>query len=291
LAHLVFNMVALYQTGRMTERMFGSTRFLMLYVVAGLSGSVASLLWNPLVNSAGASGAIFGVFGGLLAFALNSNNGIPLSVMNQHRNSTLAFIVFNLYIGLRSSGIDNAAHFGGLIGGLAMGLLLARPVEVETRTEPNFRRLGMVSIFALVALGLISYPLRNPSGNTRQEFVFVQTLDTFAVKEKKALADIQKLQTVKSTMAPAELARMLEQDIAPQWDELYRMIASAELSVGSKRYAMREALLGYLDNRRKSMHLMAEGVRLNNLFILAKAQDASLKAAQQLEEVRKLGAH
>ena len=66
--HLALNMWALYVGGRLAERLFGSRAFALIYFAAGISGSLSSLLWNPAVNSAGASGAIFGVYGAMLAF-------------------------------------------------------------------------------------------------------------------------------------------------------------------------------------------------------------------------------
>ena len=68
--HLLFNMLALWNVGSCMERLLGSTGFLVLYLLAGLLGSVASVAWNPFVVSAGASGAIFGLYGGLLAFLM-----------------------------------------------------------------------------------------------------------------------------------------------------------------------------------------------------------------------------
>lgn len=123
--HIAMNMWALYVTGRMVERLFGSTRFLVLYLFAGLCGSMTSLLWNPTVNSAGASAAIFGVFGGMLAFVVIPRNGVPSAVMAANRNSTIIYAAYALFYGFAHSGIDNAAHIGGLLGGFLIGLTLA----------------------------------------------------------------------------------------------------------------------------------------------------------------------
>ena len=79
--HLALNMYALYDGGRFTERLYGHAEFLALYVVSGLTGSVASLLWNPLVNSAGASGAIFGVYGAMVAYAAKPGNRLPATMI------------------------------------------------------------------------------------------------------------------------------------------------------------------------------------------------------------------
>lgn len=131
--HLAVNMWSLYQTGELVEGLFGRLHFLVLYVAAGLAGSLASLLWNPQVNSAGASGAVFGVIGGLLAFMIDPRHGVPRSVMRDVRRNILLVVVLNLGFGFSQRGIDNAAHLGGLAGGVLAGLMLARPLDRDWR--------------------------------------------------------------------------------------------------------------------------------------------------------------
>lgn len=125
--HLALNMLALVQLGRMVEQLFGARRYLVLYLCAALGGSAASLLWHPVVNSAGASGAVFGLFGALLAFLARPENGVPKPVAGAMRSQLVPVLVINLLFGLAHPGIDNAAHVGGLLTGLALGYWLARP--------------------------------------------------------------------------------------------------------------------------------------------------------------------
>jgi rhomboid protease GluP len=135
LLHIALNMWALYVNGLVAERIFGSVRYLVIYLVAGLTGSVSSLLWHPIVNGAGASGAIFGVLGSLLAFFLLRKGGLPASVAKAQRTSAGVFVVYSLLNGVRYGGIDNAAHLGGLVGGFVMGLILARPLNPERNSR------------------------------------------------------------------------------------------------------------------------------------------------------------
>lgn len=128
--HIAFNMLALWQVGRITERIFGSVRFAGLYILSGLAGSLASVLWNPQVNSVGASGAIFGVIGGLLAFLGRKDTGVPPTVVKDLRASLLPFLLFSLWMGFIYPHTDNAAHIGGLVGGWLAGHLLARSIHV-----------------------------------------------------------------------------------------------------------------------------------------------------------------
>jgi membrane associated rhomboid family serine protease len=130
LLHIFFNMFALWQVGRLVERMFGSTRFFALYMMAGICGSLASVLWNPHVNSVGASGAIFGTIGGLLAFIRRPDSGVPGTIVKDLRGSLSGFLLFNIAAGLVYPHTDNAAHIGGLAGGYLAGHLLARSLHV-----------------------------------------------------------------------------------------------------------------------------------------------------------------
>ncbi|MFA9216110.1 MAG: rhomboid family intramembrane serine protease [Sphingomonadaceae bacterium] len=159
LLHIALNMAALYQTGRTVERMYGSAHFLVLYLFSGLCGSMVSILWHPAANSAGASGAIFGVFGGLLAFLLSSDNAIPRSVALEHRSSTVAFVGFNLVSGFILPGVDNGAHIGGLLGGLAIGFLLARPIDLRARLQSGKSQLLLSSVAGVLILGALFYML------------------------------------------------------------------------------------------------------------------------------------
>jgi membrane associated rhomboid family serine protease len=164
LFHVALNMWALYVNGPLAERVFGSARYLVIYVSAGLAGSVASLWWHPVVNGAGASGAIFGVFGSILAFFLRKGGGVPDSVVKRHRASVSVFIAYNLLNGVRFSAIDNAAHIGGLASGFVLGFLLTRPLD-RTRATPasDYRLAIAVAVFTCV--GLLYSFVRSPSTN------------------------------------------------------------------------------------------------------------------------------
>jgi membrane associated rhomboid family serine protease len=161
LLHLGFNMWALWVSGIPTERLYGSTRFLLLYMVAGVVGSVTSFLWHPFVNGAGASGAIFGVFGAQFAYFLRTDSGIPASVLTTQRKTAALFIVVSITNAARVHGVDNAAHLGGLIAGFLMGLLLARPLDAK-RDQGDWTA-QWLRAFSIVFAGafLVGYYLRS----------------------------------------------------------------------------------------------------------------------------------
>jgi rhomboid protease GluP len=155
LLHIAFNMFALYVNGIAAERIFGSRRYLVIYLAAGICGSVASLLWHPLVNGAGASGAIFGVLGALIAFFVKKEGGVPPSVLKTQLRAASIFVVYNLIYGAGYQGIDNAAHLGGLAGGFVMGFILSRPLHAD-RNSRDWTRQWLVAAVA-VCLASVSF--------------------------------------------------------------------------------------------------------------------------------------
>ncbi|SFS09778.1 Membrane associated serine protease, rhomboid family [Granulicella pectinivorans] len=146
--HIGMNMYILYQVGPFTELLYGRTRFLILYLLAGLGGSIVSLAIHPLTTSAGASGAIFGVYGALLAFLVVQRGIIPAERSKSIAQSAGVFLLYNLFFGLSSKTTDLSAHGGGFVAGFLCGVFLARPAVAGTRRLP-VARTAMVALAGL----------------------------------------------------------------------------------------------------------------------------------------------
>jgi len=129
--HFGFNAYALYILGRDVEAFNGPLRFSLLFLLAGLSGSVFSLVFNPS-PSVGASGAIFGLIGALVVF-LYRHRKLFGERGRRNLQSIVVIALINLAIGLQG-GIDNWAHLGGLIGGLALGWAIGPVWAVRQET-------------------------------------------------------------------------------------------------------------------------------------------------------------
>ncbi|WP_082233834.1 rhomboid family intramembrane serine protease [Halobacillus massiliensis] len=124
--HLLMNMLALYYLGMAVEQIFGSVRFLIIYFLAGIFGGLASFAFNPSV-AAGASGAIFGLFGALLYFGLKNKR-----IFFQTMGYNLIFIItINVVFGFAVPQIDNGAHLGGLVGGFLASAMVSLPKRKE----------------------------------------------------------------------------------------------------------------------------------------------------------------
>lgn len=142
--HIAFNMWCLWSLGGLAERLYGHFTFACVYLLCGISGSLGSLMWHRTPTlSAGASGAIFGIAGAVIA-------SIKLGEFSSHvmaqstMRSLIAFVGYNVVFGAVSGMTDNACHFGGLLAGLLMGALIAK-VAPEPRPMPR------VGVFVLVA--------------------------------------------------------------------------------------------------------------------------------------------
>lgn len=121
--HLFNNMLCLFFMGSFLEQHIGTLRFLILYFSSGIIAGFTSMVYNMLLGvntlSIGASGAIFGITGGLLALVLFHRKEIEID----YRQMIFAAFL-SLYSGLTDQGVDNAAHLGGFLGGLLLGLLV-----------------------------------------------------------------------------------------------------------------------------------------------------------------------
>ena len=145
--HLVCNIYSLYIIGTEIENLFGKIKYLIIFIGSGVCGSLLSMAFTHNTVSAGASGAIFGLLGALLYFGYYYRAYLGNSI----RKSILPVIAINLVIGFMSNGIDNAAHIGGLIGGILLSMLVGVPGKSSKRDNIN----GI--ILTIIYIVFISY--------------------------------------------------------------------------------------------------------------------------------------
>jgi len=120
--HLVLNGWALYQLGGLFELLLGSGRLLVVYFLSGIVGSIASNIFTHSL-SAGASGAIFGIMGAIIAFLMKRRENLTPQAKSLLMQ-LLLWAGINVFLGFTTPGIDNAAHLGGCAMGLAIGFFL-----------------------------------------------------------------------------------------------------------------------------------------------------------------------
>lgn len=157
--HLAFNCYALWIVGQQVERLYGAARFVVFYVVMGVAGVLGSYFYNPTAASAGASGAIFGLFGVLLMFGIRNRKSVPRWLARAIGRGVLPVIVLNLVIGLAIPVVDNSAHVAGLLSGMVLGGVFSFHAPGR-RTPPAFQTAQTVSL-VLIALSFLIVVIRN----------------------------------------------------------------------------------------------------------------------------------
>lgn len=145
--HLLCNMYSLYIIGREVESLFGKIKYIIIFILSGISGSIMSLAFTHNTISAGASGAIFGLLGALLYFGIHYRTYLGEAI----KRSVIPIIVVNLIIGILAEGIDLAAHIGGLIGGVLVAMMVGIPDKSKTKDIING------TILTIIYLIFISY--------------------------------------------------------------------------------------------------------------------------------------
>lgn len=197
--HLLLNMYALLYIGLLLEPYLGKTRFLAAYLISGIAASMTSLWWHDLTISAGASGAIFGMYGVFLA--LLTTNLLDKSVKKALLTSIAVFVGYNILNGLKpNSGIDNAAHIGGLLSGLIIGYAFVPSLKQFENKTIKFSTIGALTIALLISSFSVYKVLPNDIGKydeKMKEFVSMESmaLEVYSLPEgtpnEKILSEIR----------------------------------------------------------------------------------------------------
>ena len=144
LIHLIVNMYSLAVIGTQVETYIGKWKFLFIYLISAISGSLLSLTFaDPFVVSVGASGALFGLMGSLLYFGYHYRLYLSEAIINQ----IIPIIIINLIIGFTISEIDNFAHIGGLIG----GYLATMAIGITDKSEKKDMINGWIVLVLYIA--------------------------------------------------------------------------------------------------------------------------------------------
>ena len=263
LVHLVLNMWALFQAGHFVEKLLGRMLYALAYFGSGLISSLASILWHgDRMWSAGASGAIFGIYGALLGCMLREKRSMPRNVFQPMFKSTLAFAGYNLLYGLVHPGIDNAAHIGGFLGGIVIGWLVAVPVDLELRAKFTSQRLrsGLVAVAVMIAAGVILTP--RFEYRLKDELAWTEVNKEPSEKEQSLLKRQQvALHEFQTGKKAEELARLLTDELIPFYENWEKQITALQLTPGRLTDRRREALNGIFSMRIESYRHLVKGIR------------------------------
>lgn len=293
LLHLGFNMYALWNIGRLVERLLGSVGLLVLYFVSGLVGSLASNMWMPGVVSVGASGAVFGVLGSIVGLLMRTRGTVPRAIANRLRVMALIFIGVNIYLGLSWAGIDNAAHVGGLVTGFLCGVLLGHPITPEA-ARGRLRRalLALLLGAAVIAGGVLALPraieLRADAHMTPEMMARRNALTEFGrVDHELAETYNEALRQVRSgRKSEVELIRQVERELLPRWRKAHARFEAALGEEGATDDPRLRQVLRYAKLRQRGWELLVEALRTTDPALTEQAQQ---KLGEANEVLRKLG--
>ena len=270
LIHLLFNMFVLFYIGLFLESLAGRVPFVVLYLVCGLGGSAASLAWHPSVVSAGASGAIFGLYGALLGFLVRHRGSIPAESLASLRKGALTFIGYNLLYGLRP-GVDMAAHVGGLGTGFVLGLFLIQPPSISSSSSgsgdlttsggeltpaSNWRVPAAVALgLALITVPMLVLPKPDDYLAEYKRLAIIEEADV-------KLFNASLKQWKGNQITDQQYADILEKQVLPQWRR--EREALENLRVSQDQAARNRLLVEYMTDREQGWQLTMEGLRVHD---------------------------
>jgi rhomboid protease GluP len=188
--HLLTNLLCLWGLGQFAEEFYDKRDYLLLYTFGGVSGALLSAYMNPLTVGAGASGAIFGIAGALLATLRWGNFHIDPEARKQAYKGVLKFAGLNLILGFALStigNIDNYGHMGGLIGGLVAGAVLSRRLG----WSPEAVRYRTIAWIVLIAAFTLVYMAARKSRNFIPPFYAIEQ-DLQAQRYDAAIPKLQR---------------------------------------------------------------------------------------------------
>ncbi len=248
--HLLMNMYALIYIGLLLEPYLGKTRFLSAYLLTGLVGSVTSLYWNEITISAGASGAIFGMYGVFLAML--STNLIEKTARKTLFISIGIFVLYNLANGLKG-GVDNAAHLGGLISGVIIGYSFY-PGLVKPKPKLKYITIGLLTIFVALFSFLVSQNITSDIAK------YDKDMELFAELEQKALGVLQQPETA----TEQQILDEIQNNGIKNWEKSLILLENADkYDLPDVIHDRNAKLIEYCKLRIKSYNTMVKAITEN----------------------------
>jgi len=227
LLHIFMNMWIFAVMGPNVERIYGSVKFLIAYLFSGIVASLTSIYMHPYNISAGASGAVFGIFGLWFGFLLANRKMLQENFVKDNMKSAVVFLIMVLANGFMRSGIDNAAHVGGVVFGFLCGFFIC-PVFPG---DPPWRKKDFFGIILMLALTYGAFYLANEK---TLKFIKSQAaaLSPADLKEPTALLKSNKLKE-----AVTVLDRLLQKSPNDPRAHYLRALAYANLREDGKALA------------------------------------------------------
>jgi rhomboid protease GluP len=281
LLHLAINMWALWDAGRLVERVYGRVRFLTVYFASGLSGNLLSLVTHgDQAISGGASGAIFGVYGALLVFLWRERRGLHPVEFRWLFGGAAAFAAATIAFGFVFAGVDNAAHIGGLTAGTLVGIALARPLSEHSPLPGRGRWLAAAAL-ACAMIGLVA-AIPAPSYHWRDEAQARAEIRAFLGDDARLNRRWQGILDAgrKEGASFEELAGRIDAGVTREYERSFGELSAIELPPAAPSAATLLILKRYAQLRGDAFHALAEGLRTNDSERIRAALDQAREAAE-----------
>jgi rhomboid protease GluP len=264
--HLAMNMWALGSAGVMVEKLYGNVFYLAIYLFGAVASGLAATWWDAGAISAGASGAVFAVYGALLAYLLFQPDSFPKSAAHSLLSSTLVFVGYNVFYGLSHAGISNSAHLGGLASGFLLGAIIGRPLDLTRRTDQTAHRmaLGIGVSLAVLGAGLVLVP--KCDFDLKAEEAFRAECRAFSGEEEKAINEYNALIELSRArvLTDVDYAQRLESQVIPAWESLANRFSAIPVSEASPSKPLHAKLVTLCQTRRDACLALSEGLRTGN---------------------------
>ena len=276
--HLALNMWALFQIGKLVEKLLGRALYAFTYFAAGIGGGLLSLIWHgDKVWSVGASGAIFGVYGALLGYILRERQAIPRPVLQPLLKSTLMFAGYNLLFGFAHPQIDNSAHIGGFVTGIIFGWICALPLGSTAQPVLVRRRLAWAALALVLVTGVgVGLAPRFPY-LVRDELAWDKAVTDFSARESPLVArqnaEIKQMHEKGDNIA--KLIQFDEAEFGPFYAEYEGKIGALSLASGRPTDRRRQLLVAILKLKEEGLRHLVAGLR--------KKDEAEFQACSQTE--------
>jgi len=271
--HLGMNMYVFWIVGRLMERLVGRTALVLIFLLSGIGGGLASIGFHPNVVSVGASGAIFGIIGAMFGLLLHDRQCVPPARLRELRNGIIAFVVLNLIFGLSIAGIDMAAHVGGALTGLVIGLAI-----VPLQRPGHHLRCALLAIGGAVAVMLALHFMRapfDPDQFYHRQDEIIATLKDLEERQERGDLDAEKF------------ADKVDAEVVTPWRELNKDMNVIKSWPPDPQH--RAKLLRYLQVRQECYEDLVAAIRTQNPELKDRSEAKGTEASNIAKELNSRG--
>jgi len=279
LLHLAVNMWALWDGGRLVERLYGSVRFAGIYFASGLTGNLLSLIvQGDHAISGGASGAVFGVYGALLVCLWRERRQVHPVEFRWLFGGAAVFAAATIGFGLLVTGIDNAAHIGGLVSGALTGMALNRRLSIES-PHAGRSRWAAAGAYSLAVIALV-YLIPAPTYHWQEELQAREEIRAFLGDDRRIMDRWQEIMNSgkQGTASFDELAARIDTDVTREYRESFDQLSALHLDPAAPSTTALEVLKKYTQLRADASEALAEALRMNDPQRIREALEMARRA-------------